>query len=62
MATSSIFASFDIHDKAAAQRFADALERCEAEPEWKSSEPAPQLLTNHNAIRALLARRKSKNA
>lgn len=60
MATSSIFASFDIHDKALAQRFADALERCEAASEWKPSNRAPQLLTDKSALRALIARKKEK--
>lgn len=56
MATSSIFANFVISDEETARKFVDALEECEKNSEWVSQEYVPSLLTDHDAIRALVAR------
>lgn len=58
MPTSSIFHNFVITDKEAAERFIEALEAASAEPEWKPSKPIKEPLTDPEAIRALLEKRK----
>lgn len=57
MATSSIFANFDIEDKGIAERFVEALEESAHDPEWKPVAPIAPPLTDQEAIRALLAKR-----
>ena len=51
MATSSIFASFDIRDKKTAENFVKA---------WKPIAPVNPPLTDQDAIRALWAKRAEK--
>lgn len=58
MATSSIFANFVIRGEEAAKQFANAMEECEKTPEWAPKTKMPPLLTDHEAIRALVARGK----
>lgn len=57
MATSSIFANFDIEDKKTAERFAEALEESAHDPVWEPVAPIAPPLTDQDAIRALLAKR-----
>ncbi len=57
MATSSIFANFDIRDKKTAERFVEALEESVHEQAWKPIAPIDPPLTDKDAIRALLAKR-----
>lgn len=56
MATSSIFASFDIKDDATLTRFLDALEASEAEQANKPVRPIQMPLTDPEKIRALLSK------
>lgn len=58
MATSSIFANFDIKDKKTAEAFVEALDKSANAPEWKPTKPIEPPITDHNAIRALFAHRK----
>lgn len=60
MATSSIFASFDIEDERAAERFVEALEESVHDPAWKPVAPVDPPLTDQQIIRALLAKRVRK--
>ena len=60
MATSSIFANFDIKDKQTAEAFVEALETSAAEPVHKPSAPI-EILTRSEDIKKLWARRKKKN-
>ncbi len=57
MATSSIFASFDIKDSDTLHRFLDALEESEAEQAGKPVRPIHYPLTDPEKIRALLSKR-----
>ncbi len=57
MATSSIFASFDIKDKETAERFVKALDKSANGPEWKPIAPVKPPLTDKNAILELWAKR-----
>lgn len=57
MATSSIFASFDIRDKEKAERFVKALEESANESEWRPIAPVKPPLTDRDAIMALWAKR-----
>lgn len=61
MATSSIFANFDIKDKKTAERFVEALEESAHDPAWKPVAPIDSPLTDKDTIRALLAKRLQKN-
>ena len=58
MATSSIFASFDIKDRKTAEAFAEALAQSANEPEWKPDKSVEPLLTDPDEIRKLFAKRK----
>lgn len=58
MATSSIFASFDIRDKETAEKLVKALEESANDPEWKPITPIKPPLTDKNAILELWAKRK----
>ena len=57
MATSSIFASFDIRDKEAAEKFVKALEESANGPEWKPIAPVKPPLTDKDAILELWKKR-----
>ncbi len=57
MATSSIFASFDIRDKETAEKFVKALEESANESEWKPIAPIKPSLTDKKAILELWAKR-----
>lgn len=56
MATSSIFANFVIRGEEAAKQFANAMEECEKTPEWTPKIKVPLLLTDHDAIREIVAK------
>lgn len=58
MATSSIFASFDIKDKKTAEAFVEALDKSAKESAWKPSKPVDPPLTDPKAIRVLFGKRK----
>lgn len=58
MATSSIFASFDIKDKKTAEAFVEALDKSANGPDWKPSKPVEPPITDKNKIKALFAKRK----
>lgn len=58
MATSSILTNFTISDKNTAQAFVEALDAASREPEWKPKAPIKAPVTDHDAIKALLAKRK----
>ena len=60
MATSSIFASFDIKDKKTAEAFVEALDQSANGPEWKPVKPVEPILTDHDAIRELFTKRKKQ--
>ena len=60
MATSSIFASFDIRDKEKAERLVKALEESANGSEWKPIAPVKPPLTDRNAIMELWAKREQK--
>ena len=60
MATSSIFASFDIRDKETVERFVKALEESANGPEWKPIAPVKPPLTDKNAILELWEKREQK--
>lgn len=60
MATSSIFASFDIRDKKTAENFVKALDTSAHDPAWKPIAPINPPLTDQDAIRALWAKRAEK--
>ena len=60
MATSSIFANFDIKDKQTAKAFVEALEVSAAEPVRKPTAPI-EILTKSEDIKNLWAKRKKKN-
>lgn len=57
MATSSIFANFDIKDKKTAKRFVDALESSAHAPAWKPVTPVKPPLTDKEEIKALWTKR-----
>jgi len=57
MATSSIFASFDIKDKETAERFVKALDESANGPEWKLIAPVKPPLTDKDGIMELWAKR-----
>lgn len=57
MATSSIFASFDIRDKESAEKFVKALEESANGPKWKPIAPITPPLTDKDAILELWAKR-----
>lgn len=58
MATSSIFASFQINDKETAERFANALDKSASEPEWKPTNHIVHL-TDPKKIKELWAKRET---
>ncbi len=58
MATSSIFANFNITDKKTAEAFVAALDASAHDPKRKPVAPVDPPLTDHAAIRAFLAKRK----
>ena len=60
MATSSIFASFDIRDKETAEKFVKALEESANGPEWKPISSVKAPLTDKSAILELWAKREQK--
>jgi hypothetical protein len=57
MATSSIFASFDIKDKETAERFVEALDESANGSEWKPIAPVKPPLTDKNEILKLWEKR-----
>jgi hypothetical protein len=57
MATSSIFASFDIKDKDTAEKFVDALDESANGPKWSPIAPVKPPLTDKNEILNLWAKR-----
>jgi len=61
MATSSIFASFNINDRKTAKAFAEALDESAKEPKRVPTSPAPSHLTDKQKILELLAQRKKPN-
>lgn len=60
MATSSILTNFTITDKEAAENPANAIEMASKEPEWRSTRQVKLPLTDHEAIRALLVKKKGR--
>lgn len=58
MATSSIFANFNITDKKNAEAFVAALDASAHDPKRKPVAPVNPPLTDHAAIKAFLAKRK----
>ncbi len=58
MATSSIFANFNITDKKTAEAFVAALDASAHDPRRKPVGPVKPPLTDHAAIKAFLAKRK----
>ena len=61
MATSSIFASFNIKDRKTAEAFAEALDQSAKEPMRVPTSPAPSHIKDRDKILALLAQRKKNN-
>ena len=61
MATSSIFASFNINDNQKAERFVTALEESAKEPLRTPEAPTPHVLTDKDKILALFNKEKSEN-
>lgn len=61
MATSSIFASFDIKDKKTAAAFVDALEKSANGPAWKPRRPVKAPLTDPDVIRKLVEKNEQLN-
>jgi hypothetical protein len=60
MATSSIFASFNIKDRKTAKAFAEALDQSAKEPKRVSSSSAPLHITDMKQILRLIAQRKKQ--
>ena len=58
MATSSIFANFNIKDQKTARRFVAALEASEKDCQKSQPVPIRSLITDHNEIRKFMAKRK----
>ena len=58
MATSSIFASFNINDRITAEAFAEALYQSAKEPKRVPTSPATSHITDRDKILELLAQRK----
>ena len=61
MATSSIFANFNIKDRKTAEAFAEALDQSAKEPIRVPTSPAPSHITDRDKILELLAQRKKNN-
>lgn len=61
MATSSIFASFDISDRRTAEAFVTALDASANDPKREPVASLEPPLTDHAAIRAFLDKRKCTN-
>lgn len=61
MATSSIFASFNIKDRKTAEAFAEALDQSANEPMRVPTSPAPSHITDRDKILEILAQRKKRN-
>ena len=61
MATSSIFARFNIKDKKTASAFVEALEKSAAGPAWKPRRPVNPPLTDPDAIRKLVEKNEQLN-
>lgn len=59
MATSSIFASFDIKDKETATRFINALEESANDPPYEPISPVEPPITDKEELLALLAKRET---
>ncbi|MBO6229125.1 MAG: hypothetical protein J6O50_01030 [Ruminiclostridium sp.] len=60
MATSSIFASFNINDSKTAEAFVDALDQSSKEPRRKPLSPAPLHITDKDKILAFFAKDRKK--
>lgn len=60
MATSSIFANFNITDKRNAESFGAALDASMHDPKWEPISPVNPPLTDHAAIRTFLAKREQR--
>jgi hypothetical protein len=60
MATSSIFASFDIRSKKTAENFVEALDKSANDSEWKPIVPVIPIITDKDDIRKLWTKRKQK--
>ena len=60
MATSSIFANFDIRDKKTAENFVSALDASAHETAWQPIAHVQPPLTDKDAIRILWAKRVEK--
>lgn len=58
MATSSIFASFNINDPKTAEAFVEALEQSAKDPKRVPTSPEPKFLTDRNEIMEFFAQRK----
>lgn len=61
MATSSIFASFNIKDRKTAEAFAEALDQSANESKRVPTSPAPSIITDRDKILELLVQRKKLN-
>ena len=61
MATSSIFASFNIKDSKTAEAFAEALDQSAKDPKRVPASPAPIHLTDRQGILKVVANRKKPN-
>lgn len=60
MATSSIFASFNINDSKTAEAFVEALDQSSKEPKRKPLTPAPLHITDKDKILAFFAKDRKK--
>ena len=58
MATSSIFANFNITDNKKAEAFVAALEASEKDAKRTPTSPVSSLITDHESIRNFFAKRK----
>lgn len=57
MATSSIFANFNIKDSKTAEAFVEAMEKSATEPKIIPAEPAPVYLTDKKKILEFFSKR-----
>lgn len=62
MATSSIFANFNINDSRTAEAFVEALETSANEPKRTPTAPVEPLTTDTNEIRAFFTKRNKKTS
>ncbi len=61
MATSSIFANFNIYDRKMAEAFAAALDASAKDPLRKPEAPTPHVVTDKNEILSFFERENKEN-